>query len=66
MERVLFTSRQKDSKMGFIQKLAKRNPRVYKQNDVKKPNMIVKDNVAYVKMKDKKKGLLYYINPKNW
>ncbi len=52
--------------MGFIQKLSKRNPRVYKQIDVKKPNMIVKDNVAYVKMKDKKKGLLYYINPKNW
>ena len=52
--------------MGFIQKLAKRNPRVYKKTIEEKPDVIVKDNVAYQKIKPKKKNFLYYINPKNW
>ena len=52
--------------MGFIQKLAKRNPRVYKQNNVEKPTYVIKDNTLYEKAKSKKKNIFYYINPKNW
>ncbi len=66
MGRVLFTLHQKDFKMGFVQKLAKRNPRVYKKTIEEKPEIIVKDNVAYKKFVGKKKNIFYYLNPKNW
>jgi len=52
--------------MGFIQKLATRNPRVYKKTTEEKPEFIVKDHVLYQKAKFKKKNFLYYLNPKNW
>ena len=51
--------------MGFIQKLATRNPRVYKKTFEEKQKYIVKDNVLYEKFKPKKKNFLYYLNPKN-
>tara|TARA_R100000808_G_C2014735_1_gene65700 strand:- start:93 stop:251 length:159 start_codon:yes stop_codon:yes gene_type:complete len=52
--------------MGFIQKLATRNPRVLKKTPEEKPKYIVKDKVLYEKFKPKKKNFLYYLNPKNW
>tara|TARA_R100000900_G_C3333971_1_gene163932 strand:+ start:1114 stop:1272 length:159 start_codon:yes stop_codon:yes gene_type:complete len=52
--------------MGFIQKLAKRNPRVYKKTSEEQPKYIVKDNTLYEKHKPRKKNFLDYINPKNW
>ena len=52
--------------MGFIQKLAKRNPRVYKKSLEEKKEYVIKDNTLYQKVKPKKKSILDYINPKNW
>ena len=52
--------------MGFIQKLAKRNPRVYKQTSEKGPEYVVKNDTLYQKVKPKKKSILDYLNPKNW
>ena len=46
--------------MGFVQKLAKRSSRV-KTNDNK--NDI---KIKYIKVKDKRPALIYYLNPKNW
>jgi len=51
--------------MGFIQKLAKRNPRVYEELIQKAPKRIVKDNILY-EIVISKKDYKYYINPKNW
>tara|TARA_R110002020_G_scaffold33448_1_gene101787 strand:- start:1428 stop:1583 length:156 start_codon:yes stop_codon:yes gene_type:complete len=47
--------------MGFIQKLAKRNPRVYLKK-VKKVSEVKISEVPVIQKKDYK----YYINPKNW
>ena len=44
--------------MGFIQKLAKRNPRVY----LKKVSEVKISEAPVIQKKDYK----YYINPKNW
>lgn len=52
--------------MGFIQKLATRNPRIYKKTLEDKPEYVVKDYTLYQKVKIKKKSLLDYLNPKNW
>ena len=52
--------------MGFIQKLATRNPRVYKEPIKENPKYVIKDNVLYEKFTPKKKNFLYYLNPKNW
>ncbi len=52
--------------MGFIQKLAKRNPRVYNKTVEKKAEYVIKDNTLYQKVKPKKKTMLSYLNPKNW
>ena len=52
--------------MGFIQKLATRNPRVYKKTTKDKAKYVIKDNTLYQKVEPKKKSLLYYLNPKNW
>ena len=52
--------------MGFIQKLAKRNSRVYKQTSKSGPKYVVKNNTLYQKVKPKKKSILHYLNPKNW
>ena len=49
--------------MGFIQKLAKRNPRVYKKTIEEKAKYVIKDNALYQKVEPKKKSLLDYLNP---
>tara|TARA_R110002020_G_scaffold252540_1_gene466446 strand:+ start:141 stop:284 length:144 start_codon:yes stop_codon:yes gene_type:complete len=46
--------------MGFIQKLAKRSNRVKVRNN--KSDI----NIKYIKVKDKRPALIYYLNPKNW
>tara|TARA_R100000742_G_C4263918_1_gene81788 strand:- start:578 stop:745 length:168 start_codon:yes stop_codon:yes gene_type:complete len=51
--------------MGFIQKLATRNPRVYENAIKKAPKRIVKDNVLY-EIVVTKKDYKYYLNPVNW
>ena len=50
--------------MGFIQKLAKRNSRVYKKTS--KEKYIIKNDTLYKKVEEKKKSILDYLNPKNW
>ena len=40
--------------MGFIQKLAKRNPRVYEELIQKAPKRIVKNNILYEIVVEKK------------
>jgi|TARA_R110000850_G_scaffold228503_1_gene353423 hypothetical protein len=51
--------------MGFVQKLAKRNPRVYEDLIKKAPKHILKNNILY-EIVISKKDYKYYINPKNW
>lgn len=52
--------------MGFIQKLATRNPRVYEKSIKKKPKYIVEDHTLYEIVVTKKKSFISYLNPKNW
>tara|TARA_R110000823_G_scaffold283684_1_gene401868 strand:+ start:401 stop:580 length:180 start_codon:yes stop_codon:yes gene_type:complete len=54
-----------DINMGFVQKLAKRNPRVYEDLIKKAPKHILKNNILY-EIVISKKDYKYYINPKNW
>jgi len=51
--------------MGFVQKLAKRNPRVYNKSIEESPKYVVQDNILY-EIVISKKRFIDYINPKNW